>query len=395
MGNPENSFNPGKIDNTQDTFSNRADINNATTKQTAWTRRRFVVGAATLAGAVTLVGCGDEVGATPVATVNAPVVPGLTKITALAVVSSLNQKMDLRVGYMPYTDHITVPLVVGKIGKDFKFANVKAEQFQKWVPGLDKLKAGQLDVMFTFVPPLFTRFGTEEIPAKVVLLAHRNGLYIFSKNGINKPQDLKGKIFAVPDKQSNYYVMAAKFLKQSGLTFDAGGDVKFVEYSLSDMGNALRNGDIDAFIQSGPASAVLEKQGVGKILEYSANFSPNHLDCVVLMRNEIIEKFPDVAQEFVTGTRKAISDFGLDQKNNKGAVDDKLKEAARISAPFLNADMDSVYQALKQPDSAIIFSNPEPTLKDFQDLQADWNKVVSIGNATLNMANIIETRFAK
>jgi len=350
-----------------------------------WSRRRFVVSVAGLAGTLALAACGDSALVTPATTPTT-----LTK--APATIATLGQKMPLRVGFMPYTDHIAVPLVAEKISKDFKYSEVKTEQLQKWAPGIDKIKSGQMDVMFSFVPPIFTRFGTEEIPAKIVLLAHRNGLYIFSKTGINKPKDLKGKVFAVPDKSSNYYVMAAKFLREAGLSFQAGGDVKLVEYSLGDMGNALRNGDIDAFIQSGPTSAILEKQGVGKVLEYSANFAPNHLDCVVLMRNEIINKYPEVAQEFVTGIRKAISDFSLDKKNGN---DDRLRMAAQLAAPALNADSESIYLALKQPDSAIIYSNPEPKLKDFEDLQEEWNKISPVGNdPSVEMSNFIEARFA-
>lgn len=190
--------------------------------------------------------------------------------------------------------------------------------------------------------------------------------------------------------------MAAKFVRDAGLTFDAAGaDVRFVEVPLNDMGNALRNGDIDAFIQSGPQSSILVKQGVGQILSYSRDFARDHLDCVVLMRNEMIDKYPDVAQEFVTGIRKAISDFGLDQKNKTG-IEDKLKLAAQIAAPALNADSASVLDALKEPDSAIIFTNPEPTVKEFEDLQIEWNKIVKLDNVpSAKMSSIIETRFAK
>jgi NitT/TauT family transport system substrate-binding protein len=361
-----------------------------------WSRRRFLIGGGVLAGSVALTACGST---TPSATNStSAIVPGASSspIGAANTVSKLGQKVSIKVGFMPYTDHIAVPLVADKISQDFKYGEVKTEKFQAWKPGLEKLKTGELDVMFTFVPPLFTRFGSGDYPAKVVLLAHRNGLYVFSKKGLIKPQDLKGKIFAVPDKQSNYYVMAAKYVKDAGLTYDGqGADVKFVELPLNDMGNALRNGDIDAFIQSGPQSSVLQKQGVGQVLDYSYSFAPNHLDCVVLMRNEVIQKYPDAAQEFVTGIRKAISDFGLDQKNKSG-IEDKLRLAAQLAAPSLNADSEAVFNALKDPEAAIIYSDPEPKLKEFQDLQADWKKIAPIGDSPqVDMSAIIETKFAK
>lgn len=356
-----------------------------------WSRRRFLIGGGTLAGSVMLAACG-----TTAPTTNA-VVPGATSpIAAPSVISSLGQKVPIRVGFMPYTDHIAVPLLTEKISKDFKFSEVKSEKFQAWKPGVEKIKTGELDVMFTFVPPLFTRFGSGEYPAKVVLLAHRNGLYVFSKKGLTKPQDLKGKIFAVPDKQSNYFVMAAKYVQDAGLTFDKpGADVKFVEIPLNDMANALRNGDIDAFIQSGPQSSVLQQQGVGQILSYSKDFAPNHLDCVVIMRNEVIVKYPDAAQEFVTGIRKAVTDFGLDQKNKSG-IEEKLKLAAQLAAPSLNADSNAVFAALKEPDSAIIFSDPEPKLAEFEALQADWKKIAPLTDIPQAVMNaIIEPKFAK
>jgi NitT/TauT family transport system substrate-binding protein len=356
-----------------------------------WSRRRFLLGGGMLAGTALLTACGTAV------PTSSAVVPGvISPIAAPTVVSSLGQKVPIRVGFMPYTDHIAVPLVAEKISKDFKFGEVKTEKFQGWKPGVEKIKTGELDVMFTFVPPLFTKFGTGEYPAKVVLLAHRNGLYVFSKKGLTKPQDLKGKIFAVPDKQSNYFVMAAKYVQDAGLTFDKpGADVKFVEIPLNDMANALRNGDIDAFIQSGPQSSVLRQQGVGQILSYSSDFAPNHLDCVVIMRTEIIQKFPDAAQEFVQGIRKAVSDFGLDQKNKSG-VEEKLKLAAQLAAPSLNADSATVLNALKEPDSAIIFSDPEPKLAEFQSLQTDWKKIAPLADIPqVNMGDIIEPKFAK
>ena len=100
------------------------------------------------------------------------------------------------------------------------------------------------------------------------LVIQRAILLIVNKD-INSVQDLKGKSFAIPHKQSTQKILADLMLEKAGLTEK---DVQIVEMSPPEMPSALSVGQIAGYSVAEPFGSIALEMGHGKVFE-----DPDHL----------------------------------------------------------------------------------------------------------------------
>ncbi|TAN58386.1 MAG: twin-arginine translocation pathway signal protein, partial [Magnetospirillum sp.] len=138
------------------------------------------------------------------------VVPGL-----VGNVLAGGAKVNLKIGYLPITDHL---LMIASEREPFRTVDLQPVKFSSWPEIAEALKAGAIDGAFLLTPIGLT-LRRKGAPVRVVLLGHRNGSVITVKNSgeINRVEDLKGKTIAIPSPFSTHNILLRKVLTEKNI----------------------------------------------------------------------------------------------------------------------------------------------------------------------------------
>lgn len=167
-------------------------------------------------------------------------------------------------------------------------------------PGDQKtaLLAGELDMTGTTIVTAIVAAEKGE-PIKIVtsLCNKCSALVVGKDSGIEKPEDLKGKTIAyVPG--TMHHALLLEVLDRAGL--DAKTDVELVQIDFFDMGQALKEGSIDAFLSGEPYPSDALLGGYGEILSYPYfDDSIGTINAGMIVTEEMIEKEPETVQALV------------------------------------------------------------------------------------------------
>lgn len=173
-------------------------------------------------------------------------------------------------------------------------------------PGDQKtaLLAGELDMTgTTMVTAIAAAEKGEPIRIVAGLCNKCSALVVKKDSGIKKTEDLKGKrIACVPG--TMHHALLLEALQRAGL--DAGEDVELLQIDFFDMGQALREGSIDAFLSGEPYPSEALLDGYGEILEYPYfDDSIGTINAAMIVREETIQKEPEKVQALVNAHVKA------------------------------------------------------------------------------------------
>jgi NitT/TauT family transport system substrate-binding protein len=154
-----------------------------------WSRRKFVIGAASSAGALGL----------SVSRVAAEPPPETTTIT-------LNQIPGICVA----PQYVAEELLRSEGFTDVRYAKFGTVAIYK------ALASGDVDLSMAFVAPFITQFDTD---AAIVLLGgvHAGCFELFGTGGVRSIRDLKGKTVAIPELGSPHHVFTASMAAHVGL----------------------------------------------------------------------------------------------------------------------------------------------------------------------------------
>lgn len=157
-------------------------------------------------------------------------------------------KVTLKIGYLPLSDHL---LMIAAEREQFRTVGIKPVKFSSWPEIAEALKSGAIDGAFLLTPIALT-LRQKGVPIKAVLLGHRNGSAITVRNniGINRIEDLKGKIIAVPSPFSTHNILLRKALTEKRM--DPARDLKIIDMAPPEMLNALATGRIHGYIVAEP-----------------------------------------------------------------------------------------------------------------------------------------------
>lgn len=288
------------------------------------------------------------------------------------------KKTALKLGYLPITDHLTV---IALSRATFSRAEVKAVKFAGWPEIAESLKAGAIDAGF-LLTPMGLELRQKGVPLKAVLLGHRNGSVITVKvgEGIQAVGDLSGKRVAIPSRFSTHNILIRKILADSGI--DAP-QVQLLEMAPPEMVQALAGGRIDAFIVAEPFGAQAELQKVGRVLMLSGEIWPNHICCVLNVREELMEKDRDAVRELV----EALVETGIFIGNNP-------KEAALLSGDYLGQKSAVIEHVLTTPADRVTYHNLFPSREDFLATQR-YMEHFNIALNSVDLTGYIDDRFAR
>lgn len=296
-------------------------------------------------------------------------------------------KPVLKIGYIRITDHLI--LGVAKLTQKDKFKRFKlvTEQFDGWDQLADNFVNGDLDGVFVLAPLAMSireKFHAKNERAKILLLGHRAGsvLIVGNKSGINKLSDLKGKRIGIPSEYSIHNVLLHMITSKAGLNFKK--DIRTAVMAPSNMPYALAGGEIDAFIVAEPYGAQAECLNIGKVLLYSKDIWPEHICCVLMVKERWEKKHRAALQEFID----KLVDAGEFIESNSSS-------ASHLGSHFLCMPENIVQKVLTSPKGRVNYHNLTPEKKDIYELHSYMTDKLKLLKTGHDMYESFDDTFAK
>ena len=236
------------------------------------------------------------------------------------------------------------------------------------------------------VAPMAIALRAQGVPVKIVYLGHRYGsAVVVQKDGpVREFRDLRGKTIAVPSRFSDERLIIHKALRDNGMT-DA--DVRLVEMAPPDVAGALAAGAIDAFSMGEPFPSQAEMGGYGRVLFHAKEYWPDYISCVLVVRQDVIDKRPEAVQVLVDGI--ARSGLWLDEgKRNR------LHAADFVGRYYYRQDPKLLRWALTNPLDRVTYTPLTPYREDF-DLITELMLATNTLERPIAFDEYVDTRFAE
>lgn len=232
--------------------------------------------------------------------------------TAVSACTPTEAEPPLRIGYLPITD--ATPLLIGHALNFFQNQGLTVEKpvlMRSWPSLADAFLGGSFDVVHLLLPmPIYLRFSQQQ-RVKIVAWNHTNGsaLTVAARQKLRGFGDLKGKQIAIPHWYSLHNIILQLGLRKAGLEIvmqDRARKLQPNQVNLfvmapPDMPTALSSGSIDGYIVAEPFNAAGEVLAEASILRFTGDVFRNHPCCVVVMKEDMIQKHPGWAQKVLNG----------------------------------------------------------------------------------------------
>ncbi|MCP4113961.1 MAG: ABC transporter substrate-binding protein [Desulfobacteraceae bacterium] len=304
-------------------------------------------------------------------------------------------KPILKIGHLKITDHLILGVTDLKLKKGmekFEHCNIQAVLKNGWNEVADALATKALDGALILAPTAMDLFKSG-VNMKLLLLAHRSGSILVKnkKANIQKIEDFAGKTVLIPYQLSVHNMLFHRLLSEKGLkpgrAVEKDVDVTLEVVAPFQMPEALQyddDGEIGGFIVAEPIGSQVIASGLGEEFYLSKDLWPAHPCCVFVMRDEVIEKYPEAVQELTTSFVKS----GL-------AIDAQPEPAAAIGAEFLSQDKAVIQRVLTEPADRIGTGELFPVLEDLDIIQKYMMDQMKIMTSLVDLEKFVDTRFAK
>jgi NitT/TauT family transport system substrate-binding protein len=235
------------------------------------------------------------------------------------------------------------------------------------------------------VAPLAIALRAQGVPIKVVYLGHRYGsAVVVSKNGpVHSFTDLRGRTVAIPSRFSDERLLLFRAMKVFHMK---PTDIKMVEMAPPDVSGALAAHAIDAFSMGEPFPSQAELAGYGRVLFQAREYWPDYMSCILVVRDDLIEKRPDVVQVLVDG----IARSGLWLDKGKPERDNAADFVGRF---YYNQKPALLRWALTKPLDRVVYSPLAPRRGDF-DMVRDLMIETGVLNKKISFDEYTDTRFS-
>ena len=260
--------------------------------------------------------------------------------------------------------------------------------FQGFPEIKEALISNQMQAAF-MVAPMAIALRAQGVPIKIVYLGHRYGsAVVVRKDGPVKTfADLKGKIVAVPSRYSDERLIIFRALKIEGMS---AKDVKMVEMAPPDVAGALAAGAVDAFSMGEPYPSQAESAGFGRVLFHARQYWPDFISCVLVVREDVIEKKPEAVQVLVDG----IARSGLWLENPPRRLARREHAADFVGRFYYRQDPKLLKWALTKPLDRVQYQPLTPLRKDFE-LIVSLMRETGVLDRDIAFEEYVDTRFAE
>ncbi len=198
----------------------------------------------------------------------------------------------VRIAYLPITH--ALPLFAEKelltADDDVQIELIK---YGSWPELMDALNTGKVDGASVLIE-LAVKAREQGIDVRAAALGHKDGNVIIGGNDIEKPEDLRGKIFAIPHKQSTHNLLLQQMLAEQGIK---PNEVTVVELSPPEMPAGLAQGQIAGYCVAEPFGAKAIALGKGHILARAEELWPDGLCCALVFNGEFADKHHELARQ--------------------------------------------------------------------------------------------------
>ena len=247
----------------------------------------------------------------------------------------------------------------------------------------NKMQAGFM------VAPMAIALRAQGVPVKIVYLGHRYGSAVtVRKDGPVKTfADLRGRTVAIPSRFSDERLILFRALAANGMT---ANDIKMVEMAPPDVAGALAAGAVDAFSMGEPYPSQAEMAGYGRILFHAREYWPDYISCVLVVRDDVIEKRPEAVQVLVDG----IARSGLWLDNPPRRRPRREHAADFVGRFYYRQDPRLLKWALTKPLDRVQYQPLTPLRKDFE-LIVKLMRETGVLDRDIAFEEYIEPRFAE
>jgi NitT/TauT family transport system substrate-binding protein len=218
------------------------------------------------------------------------------------------------------------------------------------------------------------------VKVRIAYLGHRDGSTVMVRSDLpaGSLADLKGRIFAIPSKYSNQYLVIRKLMKDQGL---ATADFRFVEMPPPDMPGALATRAIDAYFVGEPHAARAELDQTGRVLYHAKDIWPHFISCVLVVTDQLIAERPAVVRDLVRG----IAESGEWAENHR-------VQAATLVSPYFRQDERLVRYVLTQPPDRVSYRMLTPDDREMQRI-ADMAVEAGVLERRLDVRDLVDRQF--
>ena len=295
------------------------------------------------------------------------------------------EKRKLNVAFIPVTCHLACP-VTDFISRFSLDGNIFIPRMFQGFPEIkEALISDRMQVGF-MVAPMAIALKSQGVPIKIVYLGHRYGsAVVVRKDGpVHSVRDLAGKTIAIPSRFSDERLIVFKALRQNGMS---GKDVHMIEMAPPDVAGALAAGAIDAFSMGEPYPSQAELGGFGRVLFHAREYWPDYMSCVVVVRQDVIDRRPQAVQVLVDGI--ARSGLWLDEGRPH------REHAADFVARYYYRQRPEVLRhALTEPLDRVIYTRLTPRKPDF-DMVRDLMIETGVLDRKIAFEEYVDVRFAE
>jgi NitT/TauT family transport system substrate-binding protein len=288
------------------------------------------------------------------------------------------------VAYIPVTCQLTCPVTdyISKFSENGEL--FLPRMFQGFPEIKEALISNKVQAAF-IVAPLAIALAAQGVPIKVVYLGHRYGsALVVKKNGPVKTfRDLKGRTVAIPSRFSDERLILFRGMKVWGMK---PGDIRMVEMAPPDVSGALAAGAIDGFVMGEPFPSQAEMGGYGRVLFQARDYWPDYMSCILVVRQDLIDKRPETVQILVDG----IARSGLWLEKGRTYREDAADFVGRY---YYNQKPALLRWALTKPMDRVVYSQLAPRKADF-DMVRDLMIETGVLNKRIEFNQYTDTRFS-
>jgi NitT/TauT family transport system substrate-binding protein len=294
------------------------------------------------------------------------------------------QQRKFNVAFIPVTCHLACP-VTDYISKFSKAGELFLPRMFQGFPEIkEALISNKMQAAF-IVAPLAIALKAQGVPIRIVYLGHRYGsaVVVHKDGGIKSFPDMRGKTIAIPSRFSDERLIVFKAMKHYGIK---PSEIKMVEMAPPDVAGALAARAIDAFSMGEPFPSQAEIFGFGKVLFHAREFWPDYMSCVLVVREDMIEKRPDAVQVLVDGVARS----GLWLEKGRPYRENAADFVARF---YYNQNPALLRWALTNPLDRVMYNNLGPRKPDF-DMVRDLMIETGVLDKKIEFSEYTDLRFS-
>jgi NitT/TauT family transport system substrate-binding protein len=294
------------------------------------------------------------------------------------------EKRKITVAYLPVTCQLTCPVTDYISRYSLSGEMFLPRMFQGFPEVKEALIANRVQAAFV-VAPLAIALASQGVPIKIVYLGHRYGsAVVVRRDGpIKTVADLRGRTVAIPSRFSDERLLLFRALKVWNVP---PSEVKMVEMAPPDVSSALAARAIDAFSMGEPFPSQAELGGFGRVLFQAREYWPDYMSCILVVRQDLIDRRPDVVQTLVDGI--ARSGLWLDTSKPH-----RLDASDFVGRFYYNQKPALLRWALTKPMDRVVYSPLAPRKPDF-DMVRDLMMETGVLDKKIEFSDYVDTRFS-